>query len=234
MPSHSLSKWLSLLLIIHCSVAVPADPDYLGLNPNSDTAVSPSLSASSYGSTGDLVATSLDGPVDPTSDSQWQQGLDSLSSDDKEGSASLIASNKNGCHASADQDSLSKRDQTFCSADPATLAPTGQQESGQQSSNAEKPSDAPGKQRRPLPKPQPLELPEDNRVCGKIFGMNVPVCAPESFAIGEPIKNLIACSLRTLLSPFSLPQIPNLPMTPFHLNMEANQPTENVAANTIY
>lgn len=196
MPSRTLPKWLSLLLIVHYSVAVPTDPNYLGLTPNSDTAFSPSLSSSGDGPTGDLVAASLGGPVDATSDSEWQQGLDSLSGDDLGSSESVIASKKNGCHASAEQDSLSKRDGNICSVNPATLTPTGQQESGQQPGNAQKPSGTPEKQRRPLPKPQPLDLPEDNRIC-KVPWMNVPACAPESFAIGEPIKNLIACNLRT-------------------------------------
>lgn len=202
MPSHSLFRWLSLLLIIHYSVAVPADPNYLGLNPNGDTAFSPSLSSSVDGSTGDMVAPSLGGSVDATtSDGEWQQDLDLLSSDDLESSGSVVASKENGCHASAGQDSLSKRDQTSCPVDPATLTPTGQQEAGQQESsqqsgNAQKPSGASEKQRPPLPKPQPLDLPEADRIC-KIPWMNVPVCAPESFAIGESIKNLIACNLRT-------------------------------------
>lgn len=201
MPSHSLFRWLSLLLIIHYSVAVPADPNYLGLNPDGDTAFLSSLSSSVDRSTGDMVDPSLDGPVDATSDSQWQQGSALLNSDDLESSGSVIASKKNGCQASAGQDPLSKRDQNFCSANPATLTPTGQQEAGQQESsqqpgNAQTPSSASEKQRRPLPKPQPLDLPEDDRIC-KIPWMNVPVCAPESFAIGEPIKNLIACNLRT-------------------------------------
>lgn len=195
MPYHSLLKWLSILFIIHYSVAVPVDPNYLGLNPNGDTAVSPILS-SGDGSTRNLVATSPGGPVDGTSDSQWQQGLDSLSSDDKDSSGLLIASKKNGCRASAGQDYLSKRDQNFCPADPATMTPTGQQEAGQQSGNTKKLGDASENRRLPLPKPQPLELPEDNRVC-RIPWMNVPVCAPESFAMGSPIKNLIACNLRT-------------------------------------
>lgn len=187
-----------MLLIVHYSVAVPADPNYLGLTPNGDTAFSPSIFSPSDGSTGDLAAASLGGPADAANiDSQWQQGLDSLSSDNLEGSGSVIASKKNGCHASADQDPLSKRDSTLCLANPNTLTPTGQQESGQQPGNAKKPNNTPEQQRRPLPKPQPLELPEDNRIC-KIPWMNVPVCAPESFAIGgEPIKNLLACNLRT-------------------------------------
>lgn len=196
MPSHSLFRWLSLLLIIHYSVAVPADPNYLGLNPNGDTAFSPSLSSSVDGSTGDMVAPSLGGSVDATSDGEWQQDLDLPSSDNLESSGSVVASKKNGCHASAGQDSLSKRDQNSCSVDPATLTPTGQQESSQQSGNAQKPSGASEKQRPPLPKPQPLDLPEDDQIC-KIPWMNVPVCAPESFAIGDSIKNLIACNLRT-------------------------------------
>lgn len=187
-------RWLSLLVIIHYSVAVPADPNYLS-NPYSDTAFSSSLS-SVDGSTGETVDTSLDGPVDATIDGQWQQGSDLLSSDDLESSGSVIASKKNACQASAGQDALSKRDQNFCTANPATLTRTGQQESSQHSGNAQTPSGASEKKRRPLPKPLPLDLPEDDRIC-KIPWMNVPVCAPESFAIGEPVKNLIACNLRT-------------------------------------
>lgn len=201
MPSHSLLRRLSLLLIIHYSIAVPADPNYLTLNSNGNTAVFPSLSSSGDGSTGDLVATSQGGPVDATSDSQWQQDLDSLGSDDKESSESLIAGKKNGCQASADQDSLSKRDQDLCSVNPATMTPTklqeaGHQEAGQQSGNAQKSSGTPEQKTPPLPKPQPVDLPEDYQVCA-IPGMNVPVCAPDSFAIGKPISSLVACSLRT-------------------------------------
>lgn len=194
MPSHSLLRRLSLLLIIHYTVAVPADPNYLALNSNGNTAVSPSLSPSGDGSTGDLVVPSQGGPVDATSDSQWQQGLDSLSSDDKESSESLIAAKQNGCQASADQDFLSKRDHDLCPVDSATTIPTKLQEAG--SGNVKNPNGTPEQQRRPLPKPQPVDLPEDYQVC-EIPGLNVPVCAPESFAIGEPISNLMACSLRT-------------------------------------
>lgn len=180
----------SLLLVIHYSFAVPADPNYLALNPNLG------LSSSGDESIGDLVATSQGGPVDATSDSLWHQDLGSLSSDDKESSGLLIASKKNGCQASADQDSLSKRDQNLCSVNPATMAPTKLQEAGQQSGNAQKPGGISEQQRQRLPKPQPVDLPEDYQVC-EIPGMNVPVCAPESFAIGEPISNLVACNLRT-------------------------------------
>lgn len=194
MPSHSLLRRLSLLLIIHYTVAVPADPNYLALKSNGNTALSPSLSSSGDGSTGDLVAPSQVGPVDATSDSHWQQGLDSLSSDDKESSESLIAGKKNGCQASADQDSLSKRNQDLCPVNFATKTPTKLQEAG--SGNAKKPNGTPEQKRPPLPKPQPVDLPEDYQVC-EIPGLNVPVCAPESFAIGETISNLMACSLRT-------------------------------------
>lgn len=186
---------ISLLLVIHYSFAVPTDPNYLALNPNLG------LSSSGDESIGDLVATSQGGPGDAASDSQWHQDLGSLSSDDKESSGLLIAIKKNGCQASADQDSLSKRDQDFCSVNPATMAPTklqeaGHQEASQQSGNAQKPSGISEQQRPRLPKPQPVDLPEDYQVC-EIPGMNVPVCAPESFAIGEPISNLVACNLRT-------------------------------------
>lgn len=197
MPSHSLLRRLSLLLIIHYTFAVPADPNYLALNSNGNTALSPSLSSSSGdGSTGDLVVPSQAGPVDATSDSQWQQGLDPLSSDDKESSGSLIAGKKNGCQTSADQDHLSKRDQdqNLCPVNFAAKTPTKLQEAG--SGNANKPNYTPEQERRPLPKPQPVDLPEDYQVC-EYPGLNVPVCAPESFAIGEPISNLMACSLRT-------------------------------------
>lgn len=194
MPSHSLLRRLSLLLIIHYTVAVPADLNYLALNSNGNTAVSPSLSSSGDGSTLDPVVPSQGGPVDASSDSQWQQGLDSLSSDDKESSESLIAGKKNGCQASADQDSLSKRDHDLCTVNSATTTPTKLQEAG--SSNAKKSNGAPEQQRRPLPKPQPVDLPENYQVC-ETPGLNVPVCAPDSFAIGEPISNLMACSLRT-------------------------------------
>lgn len=198
MPSHSLLRRLTLLLIIHYTVAVPADPNYLALNSNDNTALSPSLSSLSGDgfTTADLVAPSQDGPMDTftSNDSQWQQGLDSLSSDDKESSGSLIAGKKNnGCQASADQDSLSKRDQNLCPVHSATRTPTKLQEAG--SGNARKQNGTPEQQRRPLPKPQPVDLPEDYQVCA-YPGLNVPVCAPESFAIGEPFSNLIACSLR--------------------------------------
>lgn len=194
MPSHSLLRRLSLLLIIHYSVAVPVDSNYLPLNSDDNTALSPNLSSSGDGSTGDLVATPQGGPMDVTRGSQWQQDLDSLSSDDKESSGSLIASQKNGCQASADQDFLSKREQGLCSVNSATMTPTKLQESG--SGNAQKPNGTPQQNRPPLPKPRPLDLPEDYQVC-KSPGLNVPVCAPESFAIGEPISNLVSCSLRT-------------------------------------
>lgn len=194
MPSHSLLRRLSLLLILHYTVAVPADPNYLALNSNRNTALSPSLFSSGDGSTSDLIPPAQGGPVDATSDNQWQQGLDSLSSDDRESSEPVVASKKNGCQASADQDSLSKRNQGLCSVNSATTTPTRLQEAG--SDNAKKSNGSPEQQRRPLPKPQPVDLPEDYQVC-EIPGLNVPVCAPESFATGEPISNLMACSLRT-------------------------------------
>lgn len=200
MSSHSLLRRLTLLLIIHYTVAVPADPNYLTLNSNDNTALSPSLSLSGDdGSTGDLIAPSQGGPVHAStgSDSQWQQGLDSLaSSDDKESLGSLIAGKKNGCHASADQDSLSKRDQNLCPVvDSATKTPTKLQEAAG-SGNAKKTNGMPEQQRKPLPKPQPVDLPEEYQVCA-YPGLNVPVCAPESFAIGEPVSYLMACNLRT-------------------------------------
>lgn len=194
MPSHSLLRQLSLFLIIYYTVAVPADPNYLALNSNGNTAVSPSLSSSGGGPPGDLAAPSQDGPLDATSDSQWQQDLDSLSSDDNESSGSLIASKKNGCQAVANQDSLSKRDQGLCSVNPVTMAPTKLQETG--SGKAQNFNGAPEQKRPQLPKPQPVDLPEDYQLC-EFPGLNVPVCAPESFAIGGPISNLMACSLRT-------------------------------------
>lgn len=195
MPPHSLLRRLSLLLIIHYTVAVPADPNYLALKSNDNTALSPSLSLFGDGSTGDSVAPSQAGSVDETIDSQWQQGLDSLSSDDdKESSASLIAGQKNGCQASADQDSLSKREQYLCPASSAIKTPTKLQEAG--SGNAKKTNGTPEQKRPPLPKPQPVDLPEDYQLC-ETPGFNVPVCAPESFAVGEPISNLLACTLRT-------------------------------------
>lgn len=200
MPSHSLLRRLTLLLIIQYTVAVPADPNYLALNSNDNTALSPSFSSlSGDGSTVDLVAPSQSGPVDvsSSSDGQWQQGLDALSSDGQESSGSLIIAGKknNRCQASADQDSLSKRDQDLCPFDSATRTPTKLQEAAG-SGNARKHNGTPEQQRQPLPKPQPVDLPEDYQVCA-FPGLNVPVCAPESFAMGEPISKLIACSLRT-------------------------------------